>query len=460
MSNVEDIVRNRYTYIGLILLIIIILAAFEACIMKLSLRLQLCEHVLLWFLLVSIVFLVWYEYCKYIPKNKISKFSVVVAIKTETEHLRKRIICDFKDEIEKQISMNCLTKSINLIVLNQHQSEAINDIVEKVVINGKQSNKEEKSLVKLMVKRRYNLIIYGSMKLRNNNENIYVIDTRVVLLGKAVDDAYNKHVTEIIKNVWIPSLKFPERLEIDGTYAVANYYFLSSLYLVGYAAYFSGITSESIVIFEKLLAQKSNPISNILLSLDNNWFRKIELFVSDAYVQLARYSYDNGYDNKNIVQYLGKALSFKENYDALLLRAIISFNMGRKVNEAIDYIVRAKAIATNNVWMYSMAFLLLYSDQHEEALRYYNNVARSSYHGEMSLIDQVIVFIKKVIDEEPDKYTLYFALGFLYYKKLDDKANALKALTVFRDKSMPHQNGILYRRAKTYMDEIQRFFRK
>ncbi len=99
-----------------------------------------------------------------------------------------------------------------------------------------------------------------------------------------------------------------------------------------------------------------------------------------------------------------------DQYDYHLNMASIVFLKRRDVVSAQNHIKRCKEINKNDHWKYSDIFLYTYADGNPNVVyQKYTNLSNNSYN-----CVEIISYIERVLEQEPDKYILHLALGVLY----------------------------------------------
>lgn len=106
------------------------------------------------------------------------------------------------------------------------------------------------------------------------------------------------------------------------------------------------------------------------------------------------------------------------NYDYKLLVAIYYFISDRDVKTALSHIEDCSNITKDNGWKFSKVFLKLYQkDSMSNFIRAYREYSKSFEKRKKSFgfVIDIIDFIIRILDEEPEKKQLNFLLFLLYY---------------------------------------------
>ncbi|MHB1301491.1 MAG: hypothetical protein ACYCY8_11585 [Burkholderiales bacterium] len=115
--------------------------------------------------------------------------------------------------------------------------------------------------------------------------------------------------------------------------------------------------------------------------------------------------------------------------EVLNFRAIIEFVIRHNIDEAISLIKAIKATGQPH-WHLNLAFLLAYKGQFNNAIRHYR-LAAELPDIPPEILAQIEDFIVWVLTQEPQKYQLYYCLGYFNWKIKGDFAGATKDFECF-----------------------------
>ena len=96
------------------------------------------------------------------------------------------------------------------------------------------------------------------------------------------------------------------------------------------------------------------------------------------------------------------------------LRSVIAFLVYRNVDEAIRLLRQCPRANVDGVWHMNVAFLYAYKGDMKKSSQHYRNAIKLTIYDET--IQQVEDFIVYILTIEPDKYQLYFSLGYINWK--------------------------------------------
>jgi tetratricopeptide (TPR) repeat protein len=144
--------------------------------------------------------------------------------------------------------------------------------------------------------------------------------------------------------------------------------------------------------------------------------------------------------------------SHSEGYGVLLLKSVCLFVQGRDVDGALAVLKKCKG-QEEGTWLYNAAFLHAYKADLQGAIRRYRSAVK--LRVEDSTLAQVEDFICWLLDQEPDKYQLYYCLGFLNWKAKGDTSQALRDFQSFLAAGDQHKFPRERQLAQEWVEEIR-----
>ena len=122
--------------------------------------------------------------------------------------------------------------------------------------------------------------------------------------------------------------------------------------------------------------------------------------------------------------------------NVLFLSALHTFLKDRNTKKAREYLRGMKKRIADTTdgnligaWNYNIAFLNAYDGNLQVAIRHYRQAAMAVVVPD--IISQIEDFLCWVLDQEPDKYQLYYCLGFFNWKTKGDVVQADKDFKKF-----------------------------
>lgn len=446
----KNIHKKISLFLGFLLLIILF-SSLDIFIEKI------CPNIsyrLIIYLTIVMEWLVFWFYKKNeLPENAKNKIGIVISINTENDKQRIRVKNDFIRDLNEQIIKNNLGKTINVILLNNHQTERVSKALELYSKNtqGKKEIKNWNSIKKSM---RSHFYIYGDIKERQDIENKYFINFEAAVLHAPVTILTQKKIKEEFLNVWYNKVSFQEKIEFKGFKLVADSVFIAVEYIVGIAALVSGNIELALKLHNNLnkdsYFQKFTPLPPNLKHVK----LKLKSLLVEEYFLLAKYYYtQNKFEECN--NYLNQSLSIQKSYDALSQRSIIEFSYKKDPQKALDTVYESKKLAKNNgTWRYNEGFLLMYLQKYEKAIKVYKKIIEYSYPGEETTLIEIYTFIKDYLKNNPEKIQFYFVLGYLKYKKDSNYSDAYSYFDHFLIEAN-NKYDFLKQKAQSYKFELE-----
>jgi len=411
------------------------------------------------------IFITWTIYWvvkrKWIPRNVKNMVGLVLCIQTENDKQKKRLKNDLVQRINELIGKQNLTKIINIIFLNEKQSEIVNSAIQEPNnIRGKIFNSSGKLTKFGKVQKRINgnFYVLGSIKERKDVENKYFLNLDGLVVHDRLEVNSQTSLKNEFQNIWARSIEFQEKVEFKGFLLSADLIFIAVQYIVGLAALYSGKAFIAVNLHKKVeqtLSRIKNPPPNL-----TNVLRKLQELIPQEYFVIA-YAYNQLSKIEDAEKYL-KLLFKREpnNYNGLLLKSIIEFSHYNQPEKSLETNNHAKKYSNNDgTWMYNQGFLLLFLTKFEEALKKYKRIAESTFVNEEVILNEVISFNKNMITNSPDYAQSYFILGFLYYKKRNNIPLAYQYFENYKRRAKDPKFNYLTKRVDSYLNELNQWMK-
>jgi tetratricopeptide (TPR) repeat protein len=391
----------------------------------LPLTLSKINYIICYIVTTSLITFIWFIY-KRTPKTKKNKIGFVVSIICSNEDEGKKIHEDFTLTLQSLIKNSPSGKDFHFIEIKQH-------IAQKIL------NFED--AFKLQKKTRAHFVIFGRVRKRLiNNSNTYFLELEgIVLHGPISIKDHSKLSGEF-------SELFPRQLAIDEKNDLFSFNFASewteyvAKYIIGIAAFLSRDLDYSEILFtdikQKLLITNPNIkvpfLEKIKTRLPQRFY---DIYLSKALFHLSewRKNHDLSY-LPHIIDSLNKIdKKFENEYAFVLIKAIVIFLDERDVLKAKSCIRKCfhiKGAIQNVTWRFSLAFLEAYDGNLKKSVQQYQKCEKF-VNIDPKVIDEVEDFICWVLEKEPEKYQLYFCLGFINKQIKEDKIQALNDFEKF-----------------------------
>lgn len=366
----------------------------------------------------SLLWLIWSQTSK-LPKIKKDEIGIVFAITTENIKQHQIIKSDFIDKIENEIR-RATFKKLKAIYLSEYHADRL--------------LKNPRKLLKYHNKMNAELFFLGNISIREKNK--YLLRIKSSVKHKSTTIAGHKSLQEAMNFVCPQESIIGIDKEILNFEVFSSFFSIAAQFILGSAFFVSGRIEEALV-FHHSLIEKIDSISQKAVGKDkymsilkhNN--KKLVFF--EALHCARKEYYANQIDNMKKYLEIMKNLE-PMNYDHLLLAAIYHFLSQRQIDEAMKCIDNAKKNCNGDyTWAYSKAFLYAYQGDLYRAYRFYQKAFNES--TDINAHIQVEEFISDIIDQEPDKFQLYYCLGIVNFGLKKDLKLASKYFQKFVNKA-------------------------
>ena len=400
----------------------------------------------------------WFFRLYHLPKTKKDKIGIVIAIHTEDVKVRTRLENDLVVHLQKFIDDTGLRKSLDLILLENHQAKKVGDILQEVhgsLEEWRASNnpyKKSPRMNKIQKRMQAHLYIWGRIVERKEKETKYFFESNAYIRHRPINKALHTTLAIDFKNVWLQQINFNESAEYSGFLFSASQMYLAAKYIIGVAAFISNDPFIAVKLHEGLKEELKNEDQTENLKYIRN---KLDTLLAEEYAALARTAQTNFTETR---KYLTRCFQYNSNnYAGLLTKAILEFVEEHNPEKALATIRTAKNYAgRDGTWRYSQGFLLMYLGRFDKAIVVYNQIAEYSYETEPFTLAQVYSFNENLLKREPDKIQSYYILGLLKYRKDGNLPHALEYFETFIEKAGDQREYMqLSGSAKGYKTEIE-----
>lgn len=288
-------------------------------------------------------------------------------------------------------------------------------------------------------------------------ENKYFFNLEARVLHSPLQSNVTNPLKRAFDESWIKKISIDEKAESIGFEFTAELVFIGLNYVTGIAAYISNDPITAFELHESLLNELNKKFPTLPPNL-NKIQKNIIKFLADECVLIA-HNYLLQADKTNTKLFIDKIFQYsKDNYDGYLLKSVYLFSLE---NDPLKFIetcdIAVKFSGKNGTWRYNKAFLLLYLNRYQEALKLYSEIENINYNDEEITLTQVIYFNENRIKSAPNDFRSNFVLGFVYLRKMNNPAHALEYFELIeREYSNNHDFKELNKRVKGYLIEIRR----
>lgn len=418
------------------------------------------------FLILIIPFILILTFCQF--KFNELKLSQIIVITTSTVLLFLYWVFTNKETKFKKnvIGILFIIRTENEEQYNTIKSRLVEEIEEKLnsnfqVIFLKRSRANSKKICtetinQIFTKTNAKLILFGKSYCGNinNTENI-VIELGGAVSHSPIPEEIKKDLSGEMQQLIKKEIFIPKNNDIVNFKIYSEWFELVTKYIVGLSFYLSANFDLAKDIYEDL----NNEVSIIRLNIPiiSQIKSKIPQRLYETYNVLSKityFRYRNSKD-KSFLQdmkcYLDKMNKLiPETYEYLLRSSIYYFLYERNLYKSKDEIRKCKNIRDVS-WIYSDAFLDTYKGKLRDAYKKYMIAFKRNF--DHILLFDIEDFITDVLEEEPDKYQLYFALGLINFHYKGDNIFAYQHFDTFIKNINPrYVNEIKI--ASEYMQQI------
>jgi len=398
------------------------------------------------FILLFTLFILWLQTTK-IPKNTKNKIGFIVSIATENKDQYKKLKADFLESIRAHLQKSSLRHQFNLIIYPEFFAKKLND--REVALN-------------YLSKSKSHFLLYGRCRERNiEGKDQYIIDLQGAVthtpISKQISKTFSKEFTELLPS----RITLPHENDVFNFEIISNFINIVSKYIIGIASFFSGDYNYSKDLFLSVI----NDLKGIKTNLPaiTTIRKRTPIRISDMLYLLGQNEYEKYKKHKNIDSLEKMALLAQESkkyvynhYNASLLLAIYHFLKDRNIKAAIKELNNSKNLH-DATWRYSYAFLKAYSGELDAAVRTYNNAFKHTCQESVPL--QSEEFMLEILNDEPEKYQLYFCLGYLNFHIKKDFASAARDFELFINSDNTEEYRKQKDLAQKYLHEISQSFK-
>ncbi|HLG25859.1 MAG TPA: hypothetical protein VI588_03675, partial [Candidatus Gracilibacteria bacterium] len=364
----------------------------------------------------------WWHLSRRPPKTKKNHVGFVVSIHCEDDKESKKVRQDFIIPLRQLLKHSNKGQLFHFFELPQHLTSEINDIGEA----------EE-----LRKKVRAHFMLYGRVRERVlDGKEHHIIELEGIVSHKPISEKTQQFVASEFAEL------LPRRVNILKENDLLSFKFTSEWtvivaeYIIGIAAAISGDLDYAEVLYGNALTKLERQDQRF--PIYDKLAKRIPIRISELYEARAikvHQKWSNTYDAKfidQLGQYLDKiAEERRAEPSVVLLSAIYAFVQNRDVQKALKNLAKLKKITKDSektnlagAWNCSMAFLYAYNGNLNVAIRHYRKAAMAAV--EPDIIAQVESFLCWVLEKEPEKYQLYYCLGFFNWKIKGDVVQAEK----------------------------------
>lgn len=342
--------------------------------------------------IINVIYVVNNYVIKSAPKNKVG---VLVYIDALNNALYKETKNKFGKELEKEINDNLRVIFVPYFrVLRMNKKEPVR---------------------KLLIKKR--CILFVKIEVNTQEMNKLTVYDLEVSTG-IVHPQYSLNIMEAFKKEYkdITHIHIPQGNDIAQLKLSAQQISTTCNYIIGLSFYLNG----NILLAEKILEDLYNGLeisdsnTNKLINHTQTILYNIYILKSEIYRRMFEFSNEQDKCLKQMELCICKANNYiKDTYAYYMGKAYCSVAIYDDIEEAKNCINLCKQMLPNNgYWKYSRAFIEAYENKSIlKTISHYKTALKIDYD-----LQELVIYIERIIEMRQDRVGLYLALGILYEK--------------------------------------------
>ena len=385
--------KTKKSIILAIILGILGLIIMYASITDLFLRIGLCFGIIALVVFYVIDTIIYNK----LPRNQFNN-AILIRIIAKNKEEFEDIEYKFKSEFEKYIQSD--KNKLNIICIPFHLVQ-------------EHTYTEKDRIIKLLQKT--NCIFLVTLKTRSediNTDTKYITEFNMAVIHPTYQENIERIFQKEFSILGMPTsrIEYSKENKLDKLEVTAHRISVVCKYIIARAYYLSFEFNNSLRIAENLY--------NELKILNDKQFEYIKKTVRDLCyeIHISKMLIENSKDNKDITyveRELNEANQYrKDTYIYYEGMSVCAFLKDRDIKKTNDYLGQCKKIQPKGPWRYSEAFIKAYCGKSEGTIiSKYRQAFKIPYDYSI-----LVNFIEDILNQEPDKNMLRFALILLYLK--------------------------------------------
>lgn len=314
------------------------------------------------------------------------------------------------------------------------------------------------SAQKLRLKIRCHFLLYGRVRKRRIGNAIrYFLELDGIVshreIPAEVQQQFKAEFSELL----------PRRLDIEDSASLFALDFTSriadavSKYIIGVAMALSGFLGESDAMLREA-ETLATAVTSRPPALDKIVDRVPETISAINLAQAGKHFAawrDQGHDPAEITRMTASLAKVNHISPAVLtLRSIVRFISGRDTHGARQLLYQIPKTKRDATWEYNIGFLFAYDGNLKKARQcFVRGAQQRALLGKT--ISELELFMCWVVEIEPDRHQLHYALGLLNRHLKGDNTRAIQDFQVFLDRARPGKFDREQKLAKLWIDELR-----
>lgn len=373
------------------------------------------------FLILSILasVLVWL-YTRRLPRTKKNKVGFVVSLYCEDDKELKKVKEDFIKSLRKLIIEGKTGHTFQFIEVPPYIACKVVDVDEAQ---------------KLRIKTKSHFLIYGEVKIRNiDGKDQHYMELNGLVAHRIIKDDEKAKLSIEFRELLPKSVIIPQENDLFSFKFTSEIAEIVAKYIIGIAAAVSGELDYA----ESLQREVSDKINSSKSKFDlfEKLKERIPIRICEINEGRANHCATKWVEThkQEYIDNLGKYLQQIESdiYGTprmYTLYAIYYFLNNHDIEKSFEWLNKINKENRDATWYCNTAFLNAYQEDLRTAARHYRKCAELI--PVTSIISQVEDFLLLISKREPDKFQLYFCLGYFNWKVKGDKLQASKDFRKF-----------------------------
>lgn len=372
---------------------------------------------------IIVIFLGWFISTTIPPKTPKGKVGFLLSLNCSDDKESEKIREDFIIPLRQLVKSGELGKYFHFIDLPQHLSKNIID---------------PDDAQSMRIKCRAHFMLYGRVRLRAINGNDHhFIDLEGIVAHRPVPKIASQILAKEFHELMPRKVGIPTENDLFTFNFTSEWADIVARYIIGTAAAFSGDLNYSEKLYRDALERLKG--KNADFPIYSKISERLPIRLSELNETRAESIYNHWVKTHDPI-YIDKMDDFLkliietriDRPEILTLRAIHVFLKNRDVIKSIDLLKKSPQ-KNNGLWFYNIGFLHGYNGNLKAAIRNYRQALNFDLTPEG--IFQIEDFICWVVEQEPEKYQLYFCLGFLNWHTKGDYEQAINYFKKFLESS-------------------------
>ncbi len=357
-------------------------------------------------------------YSRRIPKTKLGRIGIAVAISCENDSESRRLRADFITPLQRAVHNGVSGRSLQLLELPQFLAAKLID--------------RELALA-AMKKCRAHLFLYGTVRRRaSGSEEFCLFELDGFVAHNPVSIEVRQAFVQEFSELLPKAIKIPAGQEFAGFSFTSDLTEIVAKYIIGIASGLSGDFDCAESMFTEVRGKikgKSGDFPTFAKLTQRLPLRLAEVYEAKANSAYAEWRKNPTVENLGNFEITVQAMAapdvvLRPSYH--LLSAINQFLNGRDVSAALLSLKKVRN--SDGIWHLNVAFLNAYKGNLKSATRNYRLAETKDI--DLDAIAQVEEFLCLILDLEPEKYQLHFCLGLF---NLHIKGDLERAVRDFED---------------------------